>query len=137
MTDNANRYNIFAAGCTVVLSFALAMLVYLAGIRPFDYSLAVYGIMYALPLLLMAGGVYFGCASANGRRAERLPVYVIIVVMLLAVISDGRPAFRPTARNRGVHVGAPCAAARRGNRGGCALGNKPAARYARRRYGFI
>ena len=89
MTDNANRYNIFAAGCTVVLSFALAMLVYLAGIRPFDYSLAVYGIMYALPLSLMAGGTYFGCASANGRRAERLPVYVIIVVMLLAVISDG------------------------------------------------
>lgn len=89
MTDNANRYNIFAAGCTVVLSFALAMLVYLAGIRPFDYSLAVYGIMYALPLSLMAGGTYFGCASANGRRAERLPIYVIIVVMLLAVISDG------------------------------------------------
>ena len=89
MTDNANRYDIFAAGCTVVLSFALAMLVYLAGIRPFDYSLAVYGILYALPLSLMAGGTYFGCASANGRRAERLPVYVIIVVMLLAVISDG------------------------------------------------
>ena len=89
MTDNANRYDIFAAGCTVVLSFAFAMLVYLAGIRPFDYSLAVYGILYALPLSLMAGGTYFGCASANGRRAERLPVYVIIVVMLLAVISDG------------------------------------------------
>ena len=89
MTDNANRYDIFAAGCTVVLSFALAMLVYLAGIRPFDYSFAVYGIMYALPLSLMAGGTYFGCASANGRRAERLPVYVIIVAMLLAVILDG------------------------------------------------
>ena len=87
MTDNANRYNIFAAGCTVVLSFALAMLVYLAGIRPFDYSLAVYGIMYALPLSLMAGGTYFGCASANGRG--RLPVCVIIVIALLAVILDG------------------------------------------------